>query len=72
MDTREGITYNDVALYNWLNLHHMRLKSDHRKVAKLKRLKAEREAEGPSLADFEEAVVIPTTEERFAGGAYGD
>ena len=35
MDTREGITYNDVALYNWLTLHHMRLKSDHKKVAQI-------------------------------------
>ena len=25
MDTREGITFNDVALYNWLTLHQMRL-----------------------------------------------
>ena len=23
MDTREGITFNDVALYNWLTLHQM-------------------------------------------------
>jgi GTP-binding protein len=29
MDTREGITFNDVALYNWLTIHSMRLKSDH-------------------------------------------
>ena len=29
LDTREGITYNDVALYNWLTLHSMRIKSDH-------------------------------------------
>ena len=28
MDAREGITYNDVALYKWLNYHKMRLPSD--------------------------------------------
>lgn len=27
MDTREGITYNDVALYNWLTVHQMQLKN---------------------------------------------
>ena len=29
LDTREGITFNDVALYNWLTIQSMRLKSDH-------------------------------------------
>jgi len=28
MDSREGITYNDVALYKWLNYHKMRLPTD--------------------------------------------
>lgn len=28
LDSREGITYNDVALYKWLNYHKMRLPSD--------------------------------------------
>ncbi len=25
LDTREGITYNDVALYKWLHYHKLRL-----------------------------------------------
>ena len=28
IDAREGITYNDVALYNWLNSESLKLKSD--------------------------------------------
>lgn len=28
LDSREGITYNDVALYNWLNQSNMQVKSD--------------------------------------------
>ena len=69
MDTREGITYNDVALYNWLTLHHMRLKSDHKKVAQIKKDRAEREASGPTLEDFEAPVVMPTLEARFVNEA---
>ena len=65
MDTREGITYNDVALYNWLTLHHMRLNSDRKKVAQIEKQRVEREGEGPSLEDFEEAIVMPSSEARF-------
>ena len=28
IDAREGITYNDVALYNWLNSESLKLASD--------------------------------------------
>jgi predicted GTPase len=28
MDSREGITYNDVALYNWLTQSKLKLESD--------------------------------------------
>ena len=28
LDSREGITYNDVALYKWLNYHKLRLPSE--------------------------------------------
>ena len=65
MDTREGITYNDVALYNWLTLHHMRLKSDQKKVAQIEKQRAEWESEGPSLEDFEDAIVMPSLEASF-------
>jgi hypothetical protein len=69
MDTREGITYNDVALYNWLTLHSMRLKSDEQKIAQMETLRAERERSGPTLEDFEEAIVVPTGEAAFVAGA---
>ena len=28
LDTRDGVTYNDVALYKWLTFHKLRLHSD--------------------------------------------
>ena len=30
LDSREGITYNDVALYKWLYFHQMKLPSEQR------------------------------------------
>jgi len=59
MDTREGITFNDVALHNWLTLHQMRLKDDHLKMKAKEKKKEERMREGPTMGDFEEAVVVP-------------
>jgi hypothetical protein len=32
LDAREGLTYNDVALYKWLHYHKMRLPSELRRV----------------------------------------
>ena len=57
LDSREGITYNDVALYNWLTLHQMRIQSDQKKIKSLEKMRQARE--GPSMEDFEEEVLIP-------------
>ena len=37
LDTREGITYQDVALYNWLTLQKMKVESDREKVREIKK-----------------------------------
>ena len=57
LDSREGITYNDVALYNWLTLNQMRIQSDQKKINNLEKMRQARE--GPSMEDFEEEVLIP-------------
>ena len=33
LDSREGITYNDVALFKWLNYHKLRLPQHKKKEA---------------------------------------
>jgi hypothetical protein len=57
LDSREGITYNDVALYNWLTLNQMRIQSDQKKINNLEKMRQARD--GPSIEDFEEEVLIP-------------
>lgn len=37
LDTREGISYQDVALYNWLTLQKMRVESDKERVRRIKK-----------------------------------
>jgi predicted GTPase len=32
LDSREGLTYNDVALYKWLHYHRLRLPKEQRQV----------------------------------------
>jgi predicted GTPase len=34
LDSREGITYNDVALYKWLHYHKLRLPDPKHKIIK--------------------------------------
>ena len=48
MDTREGITYNDVALYKWLQ-HNMQVASD-KKTIKQRTIVIQ---SGPSIDDLE-------------------
>ena len=35
LDSREGITYNDVALYKWLTYHSLRLPRENRLMQRL-------------------------------------
>ena len=53
MDARDGITWQDVALYNWLRMNGMMLQSD--KEA----LRAERDLDD-DMTEFEVPAAIPT------------
>mmetsp|Transcript_23053 Transcript_23053/g.35672 ORF Transcript_23053/g.35672 Transcript_23053/m.35672 type:complete len:136 (+) Transcript_23053:342-749(+) len=59
LDTREGVTHNDVALYNWLTIHSMKLESDRMKEKQLNQMKKERLLEGGrTYEDFESPIEI--------------
>lgn len=60
LDTREGITMQDIALYNWLKIHKMRIQSDLDSLKLFKKERSQRDEEGPTMDDFEEQVLIPS------------
>ena len=57
MDTREGITYNDVALYNWLTIHQMQLKN-----SDIKKRKSQLNVNTPTMEEYEEGIVVEDQE----------
>jgi hypothetical protein len=59
MDTRSGITYNDVALYKWLTLQSMAVAADTKVKRQTRKSTEERQRDGPTLEDFEAEVLIP-------------
>ena len=67
LDTRDGINYNDVALYNWLTMHSMRIKEDEQKIKTARRERQQRNVDGPSMADFEDAVIVEEPEKAQGG-----
>ena len=67
LDTRDGINYNDVALYNWLTMHSMRIKEDEQKIKTAWQERQQRNVDGPSMADFEDAVIVEEPEKAQGG-----
>ena len=58
LDAREGITWQDVALYKWLSLNKMRIKSDEQAI------KAQEAMDG-NMDEFETPAIVPTIMENL-------
>ena len=64
MDAREGITFSDVQLYNWLTMQQLKLDDEFQKENKIKKERDRRIREGGlTMDDFESPVILePQTE----------
>lgn len=62
LDTRDGINFNDVALYNWLTLNSLRIKEDNLKLREMRKQEVIVDEEGPDFDYFEEAIVVDEKE----------